>query len=88
MPGYGDLSMYIAIDQYNQTYQIKRHPRKELLEQLAASRADKMYVEALSGDVKHIGYVIRGLWLHVFKLDDAFPTEVQRHLQARERDVA
>lgn len=67
--------MYIAIDQYNRHYLIDRHPRKELLAQLGASRADKMYVDTTSGQARHTGYVIHGLWLHVFRLEAAFSPE-------------
>ena len=55
--------MYIGIDQYGDKYYIKKHPRKELLEQLNATKADKMYI----GDGDHIGYVIKGFWITVYK---------------------
>jgi len=67
--------MYIAIDQNSQHYMIDRYPRKELLAQFGASRADKLYVDTADGQAQHIGYVIRGLWLHVFRLDPAFPPD-------------
>lgn len=56
--------MYVGIDQYNNIYWIKKHPRKELLEQLYATKADKMYI----GNGVHIGYVIKGHWITVYKL--------------------
>lgn len=59
----------IAIDQYGHTYKLKsKHPRKELLELIGASKADKIYI----GEGVHIGYVIKGLWLSVYKLQNAF----------------
>ena len=59
---------YIGIDQYGQHYHIDEHPRKELLEQLGATHADKMYIN----DDEHIGYIINGLWIEVLKLSKAF----------------
>lgn len=59
---------YIGIDQYGQHYHIEDHPRKELLEQLGATHANKMYI----GDGLHIGYIIHGLWIEVLKLERAF----------------
>lgn len=56
--------MFIGIDQYGGKYYIKKHPRKELLEQLYATKADKMYID----DGVHIGYVIKGLWISIYKL--------------------
>ena len=56
---------YIAFDQYGNNYHIKKHPRKELLEQLDRQHAEKMYVDTIDGKVRHIGYVIGGLWLRV-----------------------
>ncbi len=64
-----DVLGYLAIDQYGQTYQIGNNPpRKWLLEHLGASKADKMYADKKDGTVRHIGYVITGLWLRVFKV--------------------
>lgn len=59
--------MFIAFDQYGNHFQIKKYPRKELLEHLGRSRAEKMYTGS-----KHIGYVISGHWLRVWKLQEAF----------------
>ena len=65
--------MYIAFDQYGNTFHIEKHPRKELLEKLCRAHASKMYVDRLNeSEPKHIGYVIAGHWLTVYKLMDAF----------------
>lgn len=62
---------YLAIDQYNQTYQIgNNHPRKWLLEHLGRKHCKKMFVDLKSGGSKHIGYVIARLWLQVFEVHD------------------
>ena len=60
---------YMAIDQYGHTYHdLGAHPRKTLLERLARSHADKMYVESKTGDF-HAGWIIGGLWLSVYKVE-------------------
>jgi hypothetical protein len=60
----GKSMNFIGIDQYGQHYYINKHPRKELLEQLGASHASKMYID----DGVHTGYVIQNLWIDVFKI--------------------
>jgi hypothetical protein len=66
-----DTLGYLAIDQYGQTYQIgNNHPRKWLMSHIGSSRADKMYCDTTGGAAKHIGYIVKGLWLRVFKVCD------------------
>jgi len=61
---------YMAIDQYNHTYHnLGPHPRKELMRRLAKSRAAKMYVDRTNKAAVHIGWIIGGLWLTVFKVE-------------------
>lgn len=57
--------MYMAIDQYGQTYHGLKNPRKDLLARLYRSHADKMYQDP---DGRHVGYVIGGLWLTLYKV--------------------
>lgn len=65
---------YIAIDQYGHTYPIAQYPRKELQALFGGHHdAQKMYIDQKDGKKKHVGYVIGGLWLHVFKLTEAWP---------------
>jgi len=59
---------YLGIDQYGQHYTIKKHPRKELLEQLGSTHASKMYVDLKSGGSREKGYVISGLWIDVYQV--------------------
>lgn len=55
---------YLGIDQYGNKYVLNtKHPRKELLERLNASKAEKMYID----NGKFIGYVIKGLWIALYK---------------------
>jgi len=59
---------YIARDQYNETYYIKgKHPRKALLALFYRQHADKIYRDTLIGS-QHVGWVIAGHWLTVYKL--------------------
>lgn len=62
---------HIGIDQYGDHYHLGRHPRKELLEKLGRKRASKMYVDR-NGTVRHVGYVIAGRWIDVYKMSPAF----------------
>lgn len=61
---------FLAIDQYGQHYTIKKHPRKELLEHFGATHADKMYCDTKDGKTKHVGYIISGLWLEVYSVNE------------------
>lgn len=64
---------YIGIDQYGQHYHLRKSPRKELLDQIGASRAHKMYCDTARGKVKHKGYVIKGLWIDVYAVHEWKP---------------
>lgn len=66
---------YIGIDQYGQHYHLTEHPRKELLEQLGASRAANMYADTTGGKVKHKGYVISGHWIDVYAIHEWKPAQ-------------
>jgi hypothetical protein len=59
---------HIAIDQWGNIYKLKtKYPRKELMEIHDAKHADKMY-QAINGENVHVGYVIRGAWLHIYRI--------------------
>ena len=74
--------MLIAIDQYGRAYRLTKYPRKELLELLGTTHAQKIYRDTVSGEVKHVGYLIRGLWLDVFHLVDTFDRRTEQDLAA------
>ncbi len=40
---------YIAIDQYGQTWKNLEHPRKDLMEKIGCSHAEKMYIDGEDG---------------------------------------
>jgi hypothetical protein len=62
LPQYG-----VAIDQWGGRYYFGRHARKDLLEQLHATKASKMYQDKKNGPPVQVGYVIRGHWLTLFE---------------------
>jgi hypothetical protein len=65
--------MYMATDQYGNTYHGLTHPRKDLLEKLGRKHADKMYRDKTDGSTRHVGYVVAGCWLEVFKVTPWHP---------------
>ena len=59
---------FMAQDQYGNTFHGLQHPRKDLLDQLGRQHADKMYLDDLEGNTHHIGYIIAGHWLTIYKV--------------------
>lgn len=59
---------YLGIDQYGQHYNIEKNPRKELMNQLCHSSANKMYTDLKDGGHRHTGYVIGDLWITVHEV--------------------
>jgi hypothetical protein len=60
---------YVALDQYGQAYKLwTNFPRKELLKKLGYSSAKKMYSDKKELSC-HVGYVIGGLWLSLYKCE-------------------
>lgn len=62
------MPMYMAVDQYGQTFHGLRHPRKDLCAQLYCKHADKMYEDGPDGQPVHVGYVIAGHWLRLYRV--------------------
>lgn len=61
--------MFMAIDQYGQTFHGLTHPRKDLMQRLGRRHAQKMYCDKKGGGTVHIGYVIAGHWLSLYKVE-------------------
>ena len=59
---------YLGTDQYGNNFSMSKHPRKELMEQLGYKSARKMYVDTVSGDTRHTGYVIGDHWINVYEV--------------------
>ena len=58
----------MAKDQHgNYFHDLGVHPRKELLKRLGAKNAEVMRCDP---DGKHVGYIINGLWLHIYKVTE------------------
>ena len=59
---------FLGIDNYGTCYHMQKHPRKELLEQIGATKAHKMYIDTEGGKSRHVGYVINGLWINIYQV--------------------
>jgi hypothetical protein len=65
-----DSTTYMGIDQYGQIWHdLGPHPRAELMRRLGRSHVEKMYVDSESKGTLHIGYVIAGLWITLYRVD-------------------
>lgn len=61
----------IAIDQHGQIHYIGQNPpRKWLLNYFGRKHAEKMYCDTKSGKIKHVGYIIAGLWLSIYYISE------------------
>ncbi len=61
---------FMATDQYGNTYHaLGKAPRKALMERLGAKHATRMYVDKQDGKTYHVGWVIRGHWLTLFRVE-------------------
>jgi len=59
----------MARDQYGQTYHIgKNPPRKWLLDYFGRQHCEKVYRDREDGGVQHVGYVIAGHWLSIYRV--------------------
>lgn len=59
----------IAVDQYGKRYlNLGKHPRKALCDVLGRKHVSKMYRDNETGESRHIGYVIAGLWLTLYNV--------------------
>lgn len=61
-------SVFMAIDQYGETYHDLKDPRKDLCERLGSRSAKKMYVDTKDGKTYQVGYVISGHWLTIYEV--------------------
>lgn len=60
--------MYMAIDQYGNTFHGLKNPRKDLIEKIGVKHVSKMYIDDVHGNTFHVGYIIGGHWLSVFEV--------------------
>lgn len=72
-------TQYIGFDQYGTSYHNLIHPRKDLLAQLGYNHADKIYRDRADGTARHVGYVIGGRWIEVFKIEPMNPWGGSNH---------
>jgi len=59
---------YMGVDQYGNTFHDLAHPRKDLMDRLGISHAEKMYVDTQDGKTLHVGYVIGQHWITVYEV--------------------
>ena len=60
----------MGIDQYGHTYHgLGAHPRKALMERIGVKHVDRMYRDTKGGGTVHVGYVIGGLWITLYKVE-------------------
>jgi hypothetical protein len=61
---------FMARNQYGETIHFpnEQHPRKALLQHFGRKHADKMYVNTKDGKEQHVGYIIAGNWLTIFRV--------------------
>ena len=58
----------VGIDQFGERFYFRQYPRKEMMEELGCKHASKMYAD-WDGESHHIGYVINGHWIRVYRLE-------------------
>lgn len=65
-----ELIGFLGIDQYGLKYCLTKtkFPRKQLLQLFGSTYTKKMYVETKNGKIKHVGYIIDGHWIKIYKL--------------------
>jgi hypothetical protein len=60
----------MAIDQHGNTYHdLGPRPRKALLERFGRKSAKRMYVDTKTREAVHIGWIIAGHWLEVYRVE-------------------
>ena len=59
---------FLGIDQYGTNYNIKKYPRKELIEKIGRSNVSIMYTEDKTGNSKKIGYVVGQFWITLYRI--------------------
>jgi len=61
----------MGIDQYGtEFHDLGEYPRKSLLNRLGRKRAEKMYVDDADSNPKHIGYIIAGHWIRLYRVEE------------------
>lgn len=44
-------------------------PRKWLLDRLCRKSAKKIYIDKVDGSVQHVGWIIAGMWISIYRLE-------------------
>jgi hypothetical protein len=64
----------MAVDQYGDTFHGLTYPRRDLCARLGRKHADRMYRDTATGEAQHVGYVIAGRWLSVYRVEPLHAT--------------
>lgn len=60
----------MGIDQYGDTYHdLTIYPRKKLQDIFNTKSISKMYIDGDDGQGIHIGYIIKGYWIRLYKVE-------------------
>ena len=59
---------FLGVDQYGNTYILKKHPRKELIEQFGCKHVERMYRDTQDGHAQHVGYIIQHHWIDIYQV--------------------
>lgn len=60
--------MFMAIDQYGQSYHGLVKPRRDLLRRIGRKHASRMFRDKKDGQAVHVGWIIGGLWLTIYEV--------------------
>ena len=59
----------MGVDQYGDTYyDLTKHPRKKLQEIFNTKSISKMYIDGDEGKTIHAGYIVKGYWIRLYKV--------------------
>ena len=60
---------HIAVDQHGNVHKLyTKFPRKELMANFCVSSAQKIYSDNKQGKSHHVGWIMSGTWLKVYKV--------------------
>ena len=63
--------MIMGLDQYGNTFHdLGKHPRKALIDKLGGSSTQKMYIDTVDGESKHIGYIVNTHWITLYQVSE------------------
>jgi hypothetical protein len=63
---------YMARSNFGTTYHLTdpKAPRKQLLAKCGRQHARKVFVDTTTGETKHIGYIVGGVWFTLYEVHE------------------